>query len=442
MHRFSGRKLFLAGAALAVLAFAGAFPGRQVRGGSPFTMSVGTHGADIAGDDNRAIQTAIDRVAAQGGGVVHLQAGTYVIRDSIRMANHVTLEGEGASGTLLKRVAYARTKLTEDADSTDQKITVEDPKNFPSGTGILIFDNALFQGMYPNENSVSAAAGSTLSLVRRVGLDYMVDKSGQASNFFPVISGVGVKDTTIHDLAVDGNRSGKESEVELTRIGGGAIFYYNSQAMHIRSVVARNNAADGISLQFVADPVIQDSDVYRNGGLGIHVGTEALRAVVAGNHSHENGQDGLYLCWDVQHGTFEGNELRGNGRDGISIGHRDTDNTFTHNTIVGNAHAGVQFRDEPRNPGNRNVLRENRIENNGKVDAAGYGVRIDGQTEYITLSANTIGESRPIAGAHHVGIYIGPQADHITCEGNTITGNFKDLVLNESRQAHNQVASR
>ena len=148
----------------------------------------------------------------------------------------------------------------------------------------------------------------------------------------------------------------------------------------------------------------------------------------------------MYLCWDVQHGSFEGNELRGNGRDGLSIGHRDTDNTFTKNTIVDNARAGVEFRDEPRNPGNRNTLRENIIQNNGKADAEGYEVRIDGETEYITLSANTIGDTRPGAGAHHVGIYIGPQADHITCEGNTFEGNFKKVVLNESKQAHNQLA--
>ena len=48
------------------------------------------------------IQTAIDNVAASGGGIVTLSAGTHVITVPVRMKSNVTLQGEGDWGSLLK----------------------------------------------------------------------------------------------------------------------------------------------------------------------------------------------------------------------------------------------------------------------------------------------------------------------------------------------------
>src|SRR5207245_3446076 len=180
--------------------------------------------------------------------------------------------------------------------------------------------------------------------------------------------------------------------------------------------VAGNYPGDGISTQFVEDPVIENCESYGNASLGIHLGTGALGGVVRHNRSHDNGDDGFYLCWRVQHGRFEDNQSWTNGRDGISIGHKDTDNVFVKNVLRGNGHAGIYFRDGAEsNAGHRNTFRENLIENNGRPGAPGYGVRIDGATRDIVLHANVIRETRPGDQAtQQVGIYIGPQADYIT----------------------------
>src|SRR5207245_2792776 len=59
------------------------------------TVTVGLQYADVTGTDNRAVQTAINRVATAGGGTVLIRAGTYTLYNSVRLASHVSLKGEG-----------------------------------------------------------------------------------------------------------------------------------------------------------------------------------------------------------------------------------------------------------------------------------------------------------------------------------------------------------
>jgi dihydroxyacetone kinase DhaKLM complex PTS-EIIA-like component DhaM len=47
------------------------------------TVTVGLSQAEVIGTDNVAIQKAIDRVTAAGGGTVLIEAGTYSIRSPI-----------------------------------------------------------------------------------------------------------------------------------------------------------------------------------------------------------------------------------------------------------------------------------------------------------------------------------------------------------------------
>ena len=51
--------------------------------GQRMTVTVGRADADVIGSDNVAIQKAIDRVAAAGGGTVVIKAGTYMLSNAI-----------------------------------------------------------------------------------------------------------------------------------------------------------------------------------------------------------------------------------------------------------------------------------------------------------------------------------------------------------------------
>ena len=246
----------------------------------------------------------------------------------------------------------------------------------------------------------------------------------------------GAEDFRIRDLTAEGNHAETGWNPGC---GNAAVFVFHSRKFTIQNIVARNFGSDGISTQFVEDPVIQDCESYRNGGLGIHLGSVALRPAVERNRLHDNSRDGLFLCWHVQHGVFNDNQSWSNGQDGISIGFRDTDNSFSYNQVRLNGRAGVNFRNEDdANPGSRNTFRSNLIEDNGAPGKPGYGVQILGTTQHITLDANTIRETRAKPGAgERVGIYLGPHTDFVTCRGNSIHGAFSHAVLNDSKGENN-----
>jgi hypothetical protein len=302
--------------------------------------------------------------------------------------------------------------------------------------GVTLADKVDRGGWCAVVKTIERVEGSTLFFDQILDVDYMVQKSPEVSTAFPLIVGSGVEDFSVSDLTAEGNR---QETGWNPGCGNAAVYMFHSKKFSIRNIVARNFGSDGISTQFVEDPVIQDSETYGNGGLGIHLGTVALRPIVQRNRIHDNSADGLYLCWHVQHGVFEENESWSNGQDGISMGFRDTDNTFSKNRVRLNGRAGFYFRNEnENNPGSRNTLRENVIEDNGRPGKTGYGVQILGTTQHITLDSNTIRETRAKERAtERVGIYIGPQADYITCERNTIQGNFSRTIRNESKGRNN-----
>jgi parallel beta-helix repeat protein len=143
----------------------------------------------------------------------------------------------------------------------------------------------------------------------------------------------------------------------------------------------------------------------------------------------------------VRHGLFEGNELKNNGRFGISIGHKDSDNVLRNNVVVGNSSHGVFFRNEPEyTGGHRNLLENNRIQNNG-AGGEGCGIYIRGETHDITIVGNEISDTRPEGEkTQQFAVRIGPKADRIVIRGNKIDGNKEGTVKNEAVDAQVEIS--
>jgi hypothetical protein len=402
------------------------------------TVTVGPADGDVIGTDNGAIQKAVDRVAAAGGGTVMIKAGTYTLANSVRLASHVRVRGEGPDKTLLKKAQGVQSKLKLDADYGEVIATVEDASGFAPGMGVTILDRASPEDWTPNVRTIFSIDGNTLRFDHFLRMDYAVARQGVVFNTFPLIAGSDVEDVQVEDLTVDGNRLGSGI---LDGCQKAAIYFFHSQHMTIRNCVARNYPGDGISLQVVEDPQVINCEAEGNAYLGIHLGTGALRGIVRECRAHDNGRDGLFLCWRVQQARYEQNQSWNNGRDGISLGHKDTDNTFVGNSSSGNGRAGIYFRDETAaNAANHNTFEENTLEDNGRREEPGYAIRIEGETSDLKFVSNTI-RSRRINGVvvQPVGIYIGPKADSIVASQNRFTGDVQKAIVNESQGAHNQL---
>jgi len=385
------------------------------------TVTVGLSGTDIVGTDNRALQAAVDYIAALGGGTVEIGPGEFLMRDSLHLRSFVTVRGTQGK-TVLRKAKAAQSPLALDGDYGEEQITVAAPDGFKSGYGVAIWDTQS-GGFHTTVGRITGQSGNTFSIDIPLNADCMVGNKAQAATVFPVISGYNIEGARVENLVIDGN---KKENANLNGCRGGGIFLYRGFGTVIRNCTVRDYNGDGISFQQSNDVLVENCVSEGNTGLGLHPGSGSQRPVVRSCIARRNGEDGLYLCWRVRHGLFEKNLLEDNGRYGISIGHKDSDNLLEDNQVRSNHEDGIFFRNESVGmAGHRNRLQNNLIENNGaKADAA--GIRVRGETKDLVFRKNIIRDTRaPDARKQSVGIRIEEPAGEVVLDDNQIDAKIK-----------------
>jgi hypothetical protein len=380
-------------------------------------IRVGQEAGDIRGQDNRALQAAVDYIAELGGGVVEIGPGEYLMRDSLHLRTSVTVRGAPGK-TILKKHPAAVSALALDGDFGEEQVTVVDPEDFQVGDGMAVWDKNS-GGFHTTVARITGRTGNTFSISRPLNADCMVRNGAQAATVFPVVSGYHISGARIEHVIIDGNR---EQNPHLNGCRGAGIFLYRAFGAEIRDCTVRGYHGDGISFQQSNDVVVTDCLCEENASLGIHPGSGSQRPQIRHCVARGNGQDGLFLCWRVRHGLFEKNLLEGNGRYGISIGHKDTDNLLRQNVVRDNTEDGIYFRNESLGmAGHRNRIEENVIENNGRArDVA--GIRVRGETRDLVLRDNVIRDTRlESVRRQTVGIRLDESVGPVVIEGNQIS---------------------
>jgi polygalacturonase len=379
-------------------------------------VSVGQRSADIIGMDNRALQAAVDYVAALGGGTVQIGAGEYVMNDSLHLRPHVTVRGT-AGKTILRKAKGSVSRLAIDGDFGEEQITVVNAEGFGVGQGVAIWDKGS-GGFHTTVARITGQNGNSFSIDKPLNADCMIDNNAQAATVFPVVSGYHLEGARVEDLIIDGN---KAENISLNGCRGAGIFLYRGFGTVIKNCTVRNYHGDGISFQQSNDVIVENCISEDNAGLGLHPGSGSQRPIVRGCTARRNGQDGLFLCWRVRHGLFEKNILEDNEGFGISIGHKDTDNLLRENHVLANHKDGVFFRNESLGmAGHRNRLENNIIENNG-VSAEAAGIRVRGETKDLLFRNNIIRDTRTAGARKQItGIRLEELAGPVTLEANQI----------------------
>ena len=106
------------------------------------TVSVGHAEADITGHDNRTLQAAVDYIAGLGGGTVEIGPGTYTMRDSLHLRNHVTDPWTADRNPFFFKADAVESPLTLDGDYGEEQITVASPTGFAPGYGVSVTDDS------------------------------------------------------------------------------------------------------------------------------------------------------------------------------------------------------------------------------------------------------------------------------------------------------------
>jgi hypothetical protein len=281
--------------------------------------TIGTPSGDMA----PAIQGAINRASAAGGGVVQLGAGTYRLDGRLTMASNVELEGSGAGSTTLQiEVANTGVITTGGASNT----TIADLTADQNGQNL----NSSSGGGNPAYYEVMIDGGAN-NIVQRVRLinpvNYMMDEDDNASAFCVrgntiIVNGTESKYSdnayaNLDGIHVDGGRDGDilgnyvDQRENGATDGDDALVAqsYTADQSHVEFIgnVARGGNNGGC-MQFALGPdSIADDTVSGNElwgcPFGVRTGGYAssgsiTNTAITGNNIHDlvagNGTDGSF----------------------------------------------------------------------------------------------------------------------------------------------------
>lgn len=363
--------------------------------------------------DNAAIQDAVDKVAARGGGTVFLRPGVYRMNDALHLRSGVHVRGCGPE-TVLRKAAEVSSELSADLGYGHYDVSLAQPDRFVVGMGVLITDSRA-GGFYDTQATLTWRQGDRFGISHMLNHDYARAAGGRVLSLFPVIRAEGVREASVSDLAVDGNRA--QNPDTLNGCRGGGVFLLQSHRVTLRNLHVANVNGDGISFQQCEDTLIEDCTCEDNTGLGLHPGSGSVRPIMRRCTCRRNGADGIFYCLRVSYSLCEGCVIEDNGRHGISIGGRDTDHLIRNNTVRNNGGCGVLFRQHDRvMAGNRVRLEGNELVGNcqrvgeAEIHLAGAladvhvlrnriqpaspriaGIRVAEGTEGVVLHDNQIG---------------------------------------------------
>ena len=380
-------------------------------------ISVGLADADIVGNDNRALQAAVDYVGGLGGGVVKIGPGEYLMRDSLHLRSRVTVRGAG-NRTVLKKDKEYRTLLSADGDFGESAITIKSVEGFAVGHGVYVASKTQrnFHGVCA---TILNAQGNYFTLSRHLNADILVSDGGYAATIFPLISGYKIRDARIENLALDGNRENNPSKIDGCRTA--SIYLYRGDSCVVRDCSIHDYNGDGISFQQSNDVIVDRCHVTNCAGFGLHPGSGSQRPSVTNCRAISNGEDGFFFCWRVRGGVAEGNWLEGNGGYGMSIGHKDSENLVRQNTIIGNKKGGVYWRRETQPMAAHNIT----FAGNTVRDNVGSGLFVDGATNGTVIQGNLIEDTGK--GIQTTGIRVGKEVGDIEIKNNNISAAVRVL---------------
>ena len=378
-----------------------------------FQITVGHTQADINGTTNAAIQAAVDRAAAMGGGIVSILPGTYDMLDSLHLRSNVTVQGAGAE-TVLRKAPSVQSTIPAFLGYGHYDISVAEPDKFCVGMGVLIQDDES-KGFYDTVATLTWREGDRYGINRMLNHDYHVHNHAIVTSVHPVVSGCDITRATVTDLAIDGNRT---QNAYLNGCRGGGVYLIQAHDVTIRNVSVREFNGDAISFQQCVRTTIEDCQLVDNTGHGLHPGSGSVAPIIRRCKCLNNGNDGIFYCLRVTYSLCEGCELNGNGHDGISIGERDSHHLIRNNVICGSGRYGVYFRKTvPTYGGNDNVIEHNRIYDNGTSDGAAEIFMEEG-IQRVQIVANRFGPPHKPAAAIHL---------ETGCEDIVIADNQVDL---------------
>ncbi|MCH2037873.1 MAG: right-handed parallel beta-helix repeat-containing protein [Rickettsiales bacterium] len=272
-------------------------------------------------NDTHSIQQAIDAAYENGGGLVYIPKGTYIVsghgqasKGAIQVKSNVTLTGEGMGETIIKL-----------EDGSDEKVT-----------GIIRTPSG--------------------EITENVGiLSLSID--GNQDNTTGEVDGIFTGVTPGSPLA---DRNIKIDQVEIYEVSRfGFDPHEQTESLTITNSVAHNNGVDGFVADFLSNSEFSNNIAYENGRHGFNIVTSTHDFNFENNVAYDNGVNGLSIqrgseerSW-VQNISVTNNVLHSNGEAGMVVKLSEyvdiENNTIYYNGTHGIMVSGSQYVDIENN---------------------------------------------------------------------------------------------
>ncbi|MGB9587472.1 MAG: right-handed parallel beta-helix repeat-containing protein [Armatimonadota bacterium] len=359
-------------------------------------------------NDNLVLQRAVDEAASCGGGVVEIRGGTYLMYDSLHLRSGVHIIGR--DNPRLLKVPSISVPLADYLGYGHYEITVTKPNLLRVGMGVHITDDNAF-GFYETVARIVDRDGNRFFIDRMLSHDYDPEQNGRVTTLFPIISGVGISDASVHGIVVDGNT---EEARELNGCRGGGIYLLRCREVVIEDMTVSNYKGDAISFQQCTNIAIRLCNLTGNLGSGLHPGSGSVGYVMEHNRIERNGGCGVFYCLRTTHSICRANHISENAADGVSIGERDTEHLIERNEIANNGGHGILFRRTRFHGGDCVVLRNNVLALNCRAKP-GSEIHLDSELRDIHITENSI---KPRSG--NSAMFVGPGCRSVAIWKNTV----------------------
>lgn len=348
--------------------------------------------SNIAVKPGESIQEAIDETFGRGGGVVHLEAGTYVLTTDLILKSNVTLNGAGNFSTILDfgGEAYSLKIEGEDAYETGTVAVTADSTTV-IGTGTTFTDSMVGQSILIDGDFYTIASRTSNTEIEIATAFSGATQSGLSFVVATINIGATVQNCTIQNssqsvvlsrysylpsffnVAVYTGDIGMDFQdcvfpvidnLEISDCTTAGLSLDNAWAYTISSFFIYNCTGDGILSLSGGDATMFNFGLSNNGGRGAKLTNTDKLSVIA---------------FTIDSNTSHGIECV-SGCDG---------NTFVTGTVIENGGDGIKLTATD----DRNIISELEVSNN-----VGYGVNIAASTcddnivVAATFTGNTSGE--------------------------------------------------
>ncbi|MDP6451374.1 MAG: right-handed parallel beta-helix repeat-containing protein, partial [Lentisphaeria bacterium] len=292
-------------------------------------LATGSLRAAAETGDEVTIQRQIDALPAAGG-IVQLEARTYIVRASIVLRDNVTLEGAGVDATILRVPDAAAT--VKHSDETDaewfQQLRVIRNQHFnerthPEGNHDITVRDLSIDGNARHNPYVGEGIALANNYNYRIENVHVRNCRGYAGiitwpNHAAARRGV-VRRNTIRNCIVEGNQMAQDRDATYGH--GIYVTAPDNENVLISGCTTSNNAGSGIHLEDrVAHVFLRHNRSHDNGENGIFL-AEAENCVLEFNAAYRNKVDGIHMSHGEGNRTnlVSGNDIHHNGRYGILV---------------------------------------------------------------------------------------------------------------------------